>query len=552
MIARPLGVILVLLTAACSATVPSGNTPANDPTQPGLSQDAGSQDAGSQTAGSQDEVSGASSTAPPTSPPASADGEGTRNEPSTLAADLAAISRWSNVSYEIPDAVSVGSVVDFGAVPDDGVSDSAAFARAVAAAAAADAPAALDIPAGEFELTETLKLPSGVVLRGQGPATTLTIDLAGRDQPGISATGKSAGGWIRLQSDVEAGTTSIELAGQPGWRVGQVVELEQDNDQSMYTKPEWRVDWGEASIGEMGRVESVDQNRVTLSRPLLSHYRVDAGVRIRAVDAVNNVGLESLRLFRRDEGYGNTVSFSFAADVWLDEVTSRRTSRAHVALDRVLNCRIGGSVFHDATDFGDGGRAYGVSLARHTTGCAVSNNALYDLRHAIIMQLGTSGNVIAYNDARGSAGYADRQPRADLSLHGHWPQANLFEGNVFDRVVFADWWGPSGPGNLLYRSCALDHVIVMDQSDDQLVVGNLIGPGGLRVDSDITGLINQANRAVADPADVDLQNLATDLPVSLWLESRPEFLADSAWPPISPADGVEQCRLPASSRSPLS
>jgi hypothetical protein len=362
------------------------------------------------------------------------------------------------------------------------------------------------------------------------------------------------GGWVGLGEAPLRGGTTVVVGGGSSFQPGDVIEIEQKNEESFYIRPEWRVDWGQGATGELNRVVAVDGRTLTLEAPINADYHLDLGPKIRTIDAVEQVGIQDLSLFRAGDGYGATVRFELAADVWFDRVTTERTSRAHIGLNQTFRCRISDSTIHDASDFGDGGRAYGISLARHTTGCLVTNNTLYDLRHAIIVQLGASGNVVAYNHARGSAGYEDRQPRADVSLHGHLAQANLFEGNIVDRAVSSDWWGPSGPTNTLYRNCIRDHVIITNQADGQVVVGNVIGDGGLRVDDNITGemLVGNYVLSAESAAAGGLEQPApVDGPESLWTDLPPDFLDGYAWPPIDPSRDGSACALPASDRSPL-
>ena len=445
-------------------------------------------------------------------------------------------------------------VTDFGAQPDDGVSDSAPFAAAVAEVERRDGPGVVTIPAGTFELTETLHLVTGVTLRGQGTATQLVLDFGDADGPGISATGSAEDSWEPTTAASSPGDLSLAVADTSRFQPGDLVEIEQENDEArMNTRPEWDVDWGEGSAGELNRVVAVEDNALTLLSPLNGNYQPEFSPRVRVLHPVEQVGVEDLTLFRRDEGFGSTIRFQVAADVWVDDVVSQRTSRAHAGFHQVYRCRVQGSVMHDATDFGDGGRAYGVSLARHATGCLIVNNTLYDLRHAIIVQLGASGNVVGYNHARGSAGYEDRQPRADISLHGHWPQANLFEGNVVDRAVSSDWWGPAGPGNTLFRNCVHDYVEVADASNDQVVFANIIGGGGLTIDDSVTDFVVGAN-SVSGPLIGALEpSAAIDdalFPPSLWTVTPPEFLDEEQWPPITAGNRVGGCDLPAATRLP--
>ncbi len=442
------------------------------------------------------------------------------------------------------------SVLDFGAVPDDGASDGQAFVDAIAALNRTGG--VLNIPAGQFEIDQQLRMPSRSVLRGAGNTTVLNFDLNGSDADLITIGGQVASGWTNLASDASAGSTTITLAGDPGvpLQQGDIIEVERDNGDEMFTSPDWDTNWDDGSVGEIAEVVSFDGTNVEIDHPLLATYPLDRNAKFRVLDAARFAGVERMRIERQDTGYGSIIRFTHAADVWVDDIETHLTTRAHLEADLTYRCRVTGSLMHEAHDYGDGGRAYGVSLARHTTGCLVDNNTLYDHRHAMIIQLGASGNVFAYNHARGSAGYEDRQPRADISLHGHWPHANLFEGNVVDRVVFADWWGPSGPSNTLHRNCVLDSIVVADGSDKQFLIGNIVGDQGLTIEDGISGTTEIANRIQGTPV-----NEAAS-PPSLFAATPPPYLVDSAWPVVAPESGNASdrdsaCAVPAGERSPL-
>lgn len=498
------------------------------------------------------ETTATGDSAPATS--AAVTGQDPADEVVAFSPDQALLTSWAQAgTTQIPGDTTI-AVADYGAIPDDGNSDSAAFAAAVRAAVQIEGPVTVTLDDGDYTLTETLELGDLTSLKGQGPSSRIVIDFGGNGGPGIAATGRINGGWVSLGEAPVRGGTTVTVGDGTRFQPGDVVEIEQTNDESFYIRSEWRVDWGQGATGELNRVVAVDGRILTLEAPINADYHLDQGPKIRTIDPVEQVGLQDLSLFRADDGYGSTVRFELAADVWFDRVTSERTSRAHIGLNQTFRCRVSDSTIHDASDFGDGGRAYGISLARHTTGCLVTNNTLFDLRHAIIVQLGASGNVVAYNHARGSAGYEDRQPRADLSLHGHLAQANLFEGNIVDRAVSSDWWGPSGPTNTLYRNCIRDHVMLTNQADGQVIVGNVIGDGGLRVDDNIEGAVllgNYVLSAESAAAGGLEQPAPVDGPESLWTDMSPDFLDGYAWPPIDPSRDGSVCTLPASDRSPL-
>ncbi len=459
---------------------------------------------------------------------------------------------WTAIRPIVLSADQAGntlSVIDFGAVPDDGAPDDDAFQAALENAGRNGVVTA---PAGTYDLTRTMRIPSRVVLEGAGLDTILAFDLNGAEGDLIAITGQPASGWVRIENDLQAGSSAITLSGPLEVEIaqGDIIEIEQENVDAMFTQAEWDVDWADHSVGELAEVVSYDGTTIQIDHPLLSSYGRDRRAKVRVIDASRFAGVVDLKVRRDDTGYGSSIRLSHAADVWVDGVESELTTKAHIEADVVYRCQIRNNLLHDAHDFGDGGRAYGVSVQRHTTGCLVENNTLYDNRHALIIQLGASGNIFAYNHARGSAGYIDRQPRADISLHGHWPQANLFEGNVVDRVVFADWWGPSGPANTLHRNCVLDSVVVADQSNDQFLISNIIGDAGLTIEEEISGTTEIANRIQGTPVS------AAASPPSLFRSEQPGFLGDFAWPVVAPelgngSDREAACRIPAGERSPL-
>ncbi len=508
-------------------------------------------DGGNEPGSGVESSDGGSSTSeqPPTRPTADSDGGQAATSPELLV-DVLPYIDWSGAGARPAESGGTVSVVDFGASADDGQSDSSAFAQAIRAVdRSGGLVGVVEIPPGQFLLTETLELPSFTLLRGAGRDTMLTIDLGGRAQQGIVSEGQTSDRWTSLPDGGRIRSSLVDVADVGPFAPGTIVEFEQDNDaERMNTDPAWDVDWGNGSVGELGRVVAVEGNRLRLESGLNSDYRPELGARVRAVRPVEQVGIESMTVERVDDGFDDTIVFRAAVDVWLDDVETLRTNSAHIEFVETYRCSVTDSVIHGASDFGDGGRAYGLSLARHATDCLLLNNTLFDLRHAIIIQLGASGNVVAYNDARGSAGYEDRQPRADLSLHGHWPQANLFEGNIFDRVVFADWWGPSGPGNTLFRSCVADYVIVTDHSDDQALVNNTIGPGGLSVDPSVERILSSGNRSDRSPDDEPPS--ADNAPASLWSDDAPDIGLE-AWPPLTSNTDPGDCRLPASDASPF-
>ncbi len=99
----------------------------------------------------------------------------------------------------------------------------------------------------------------------------------------------------------------------------------------------------------------------------------------------------------------------------------------------------------------------------------------------MILMSGANGNVFGYNYSFDAKSTTEVPPDAigDMSLHGHYAFANLFEGNIGQNIFIDDFWGPAGPYNTFFRNRSeLYGIVIFDQyhysitSDRQNIVGN--------------------------------------------------------------------------------
>jgi len=88
------------------------------------------------------------------------------------------------------------------------------------------------------------------------------------------------------------------------------------------------------------------------------------------------------------------------------------------------------------------------------------------LRHAMMIKTGANGNVFSYNYSI-EPHRSEQIPDAsgDISFHGHYAYANLFEGNIAQNIIIDHYWGPSGPYNTLLRNRAALYGIIMTTND---------------------------------------------------------------------------------------
>lgn len=444
-----------------------------------------------------------------------------------------------------PTPVATLSVRDYGATGDGETDDTAAFEAAMSALAK---PGVLRIPAGTYRLRRTLSLESGMVLRGDGAQKSLLVfDLGGASDPCLDFTTYNSRSWTDFTADAALGATTITVASAKDMTAGAWVEIEQQNDPArMYTDPEWDQDWAQSVVGQFARVVSVSGTTVTLDRPLRIDFTRALTARARVYSMGQNVGIEDLGLRREDAGSGGeTIHFKYAANCWVRRVESLYTVSAHVYAESSAAIEVTDSTFKYSHDYGDGGRGYGVSLGRHVSDCLVQNNVFETLRHAMIVSQGANGNVFGYNFSTIRKCETTAWTPCDISLHGHFPFRNLFEGNMVEEIDMTDYWGPAGPGNVLLRNIVSQEGIeIMDASHAQAAIANLILAGGpLSVEKGITGTVLTGNILVPQTTNT-VETTLPEGPNSLYLAGEPAFYTGCSWPMLS----CQAARNPAGMR----
>ncbi len=457
-----------------------------------------------------------------------------------LAAYSDPIAQWEKAGLRSapPTPVATLSVRDYGAKGDGASDDTKAFQKALKALTH---PGVLSIPEGSYRITASLELASGTVLRGEGSdKSKLVFDLKKSSKPCIDFTTYNSKAWVNLAQDVAAGATTITVANASGFSLGDMVEIEQQNDGAiMYTDPEWNQDWAQSVVGQFAKVVTIADTTLTLDKPLRIDFKTSLSARVRVYNMGHDVGIEDLGLTRQDSGGtdgGDIIHFKYALNCWVRRVESTWTVGSHVYAESSASIEVTDSTFKYSHSYGDGGRGYGVNLGRHVSDSLVQNNAFDTLRHAMVISQGANGNVYGYNySVNPKCEDTDWTP-CDISIHGHYPFRNLFEGNIVQEIDDTDYWGPAGPKNVLLRNVVQQEGIeIMDHSDDQVVLGNVIKNNGpMTVASGITDTVLTGNVT----SDASLASVSADtVPASLYLASAPASFGSLSFPML--ADGQE-------------
>jgi hypothetical protein len=442
----------------------------------------------------------------------------------------------------------VKNILDFGADPT-GKSDSHNAITQAINALPSDG-GVVYIPEGTFLVKSKISITrSKVVIRGAGWKSKLLFESNGDC---IEVITYQRGTWQSLP--VGASKNSLVLTVEDGtlFTPGKFAEIEQENDADlMYTDPDWIVSWAEQSVGQLFEVESVMSNEVTFTTPVNYNFSTELNARVRPQGFITHVGLEDFYI-EKLVAADHTIIFKNAAYCWVRNIESNHTRRTHVHQTSCLGNEIRDSYFHRSFSYGGGGSGYGVECGFHVTGCLVENNIFDSLRHAMIIQVGANGNVYGYNysihsvQGEGESNLNIGWDPPDISIHGHYPFMNLFEGNEVVEIGIGDYWGPAGPGNTYFRNRVTGEGIVYhDASHQQNLVGNVTtrfkddkGPALEKLEHG-----NVVNGTVSWDPDIT----SHDLPDSYYLDSIPGFFEDQTLPLFGP-DLAGESKLPAQLR----
>ncbi len=462
---------------------------------------------------------------------------------------------WSHTGYPdaFPTPTRILNVTDFGAIPNDTVDDYPAVHLALDSLSGSIG--VVYFPAGTYILHSGFDLPDSVIVRGaSADSTHLIFNLDSASTFLFTVGGSVAGAYTPVLSGATRGSNIIRIVDTTGINPGSYAEIVQDNG-TWDTNP---ASWADNSIGQIIRILSVSGDSVFFDSQLRISYDSALNIRIRKIIPGHEVGIECLHIEREDSvpaGFAPNIYFAYAANCWIKGVESSKSMGSHIELDGCTNITITGCHIHHSFVYdGTSTHGYGITLFMHTGECKIENNIMWHLRHSFSLQTGANGNVIGYNysfDPNRSE--VPSNFGADVSLHGHYPYANLIEGNVVQNIQIDQTWGPSGPFNTLFRNRIDLYGLLMTsgsaQSDSQNIVGNeipnippffgfytLAGDGHFEYGNNIRG-------TATPPGTFSLPD------TSYYLASKPEFFwNNSLFPPIGFPNSISSGSIPARDR----
>ena len=404
---------------------------------------------------------------------------------------------WSNAGVQnfYVDTSNVASVMNFGAAGNGTTNDYNAVVSAINSLNGNSG--IVYFPAGNYLIGSTLSLPDSVTLKGAGAdVTTLTFNLGGIMGNCINIWQGQAGSFIPVLSGYTKESVKITVSNSSGFAAGDYAEIREDNG-SWDTNPAF---WAAYSVGQIVQLDSVSGDTLFLRHPLRIDFEAALNVEIAKIIPRVNTALECFKIIRTDSvapDLNYAVYFNYAANCRMRGIESDHSIGAHVFAEASTSLEITGCYFHHAYEYdGSNTKGYGVIMAVHTGETKVENNIFRHLRHAMMVKQGANGNAYMYNysiEPTRSEPIADAS--GDLILHGHYPFANLFEGNICQNLQADQAWGPSGPFNTFFRNRVELYGIIMTSgtinTDRQNFVGNdLTGTGPFKGNYILTGTSN--------------------------------------------------------------
>ena len=332
------------------------------------------------------------------------------------------------------------------------------------------------LPAGTYLLKSGISLPDSVIIRGDG--SEFTFLKINSPESCFTINGSATNKFSSILSGFEINSNSITVKNSSLFKIGNYVEIRQENG-SWDTKP---ASWSNKVVGQISKIIEINGDKLVLEDKLRTSFESNLNPEIQKITPRLHVRIENLYIERTDnskEATANNFQFCYAVNCLISGVESSKSQASHVKISLSSHIEITGSYFHHAFTYdGVSTKGYGVVLDTHSGLCLVSNNIFRHLRHAMMSKDGANGNVFAYNYSsdvyRNGANEFPSDFAGDISLHGHYSYANLYEGNIVQNIVIDEYWGPSGPLNTFFRNRVEDYGIFMSttQTNNTNFVGN--------------------------------------------------------------------------------
>jgi len=413
------------------------------------------------------------------------------------------------------------------------------------------------MPKGNYLINKTINLPSNTYLIGDGSnRTTLRLNLSGTGH-GIEARGIISSTWLKINEEAFKGDKEVVISNH-NYKVGDLLRIRIKAEACITSS------WAKGSVGQIVEVLQVDGNTILLKDPLRLDLPLSEDAEVSKITPIENCGVLNMSIAREDQTIGQTdnIHFEYTKNALVYGVNSIKCNFSHVSNVCAYETFVYGSYFTEGFDYGSGGKAYGVVLAFTSSQCVVENNIFSKLRHSVLFQAGSNGNVVGYNYSKDPFWTDVLLPSdfaGDIVMHGNYPFMNLIEGNIIQNLVIDNSHGKNGPNNTFMRNRMENAGLFMNNqpaSDEQIYIGNEITGTGTSSNGFISfpkGLYileGQDHIEFANNVNGKMYPKAEKIDdISYYYSSKPMWIESNLWPAIGYPRLLNEGSIPSYARS---
>lgn len=290
----------------------------------------------------------------------------------------------------------------------------------------------------------------GKVLKGAGKESVI-VDRSSATAliSMISDTSWTTANAVALTHHAYKGNRTLNVADANVFKVGQMVYIDQDNDDDEFGTPVTGMPNGQVERlhRQVVKIEAIEGGLIEISPTLAwdfvrSPKLNDFGyLNDNGDNAIKGCGLEGLYLDRSQGHCGISVMVIGSLGCWIRDVTSHKAPSYHFHIQDALFCEFCRLSAIDVQ--GDIGPNQGGILFYRR----VCSSYLYDCFFdrcfpGIEINSGSCANVIAYNYVRRNSGTGGTMQGAAIdSCHGSHTGMNLYEGNVAANIEADGYYG---------------------------------------------------------------------------------------------------------------
>ncbi len=358
---------------------------------------------------------------------------------------------------------------------------------------------------GLYFFSKPIFLSDSITLKGNSSRTILSFNLGGKAQNCINILGNIKPTKYPFET-AKRGSKFLKNIENKFPTKNAIIQLFQIDSSLAFSN------WAYGAIGQICKVKNIDtaNKTIELLTPLRLNFNKD--LFYKEITPIQNVSIECLAIERKDSTASQTknILFNYAFNCRVKGVELIDCNFAHINFENSIHNEVIQSYIHKAFAYGGGGQGYGVVMQATSSDNKIENNIFERLRHSILLQSGSNGNVIGYNYSWDT--YWESFPEnaaGDLVCHGNYAHSNLFEGNICQNIVVDNSHGKNGPYNTFFRNRAELYGIVTNAQDSQNYIANEVtnttlfmgqyivgGVGNLAIKNNIKGTLQSSNLLV--------------------------------------------------------